>query len=43
VAAATTVGEMRASNAPKRLIDAECDLIVIDTAHGHIRKWSPPR
>jgi IMP dehydrogenase len=34
VAAATTVGE-RGFERTASLIDAECDLIVIDTAHGH--------
>ncbi len=34
VAAATTVGEKGMSYA-KALIDAECDLLVVDTAHGH--------
>jgi IMP dehydrogenase len=34
VAAATTVGEMGFVRT-EALIDAECDLIVIDTAHGH--------
>jgi IMP dehydrogenase len=34
VAAATTVGEKGLANT-KALIDAECDLIVVDTAHGH--------
>ena len=34
VAAATTVGE-KGMAYTKALIDAECDLIVVDTAHGH--------
>jgi IMP dehydrogenase len=34
VAAATTVGEKGLAYT-KALIDAECDLIVVDTAHGH--------
>jgi len=34
VAAATTVGE-KGFERTEALIDAECDLIVIDTAHGH--------
>jgi IMP dehydrogenase len=34
VAAATTVGD-RGFERSQALIDAECDLIVIDTAHGH--------
>jgi IMP dehydrogenase len=37
VAAATTVGEKGFSRT-EALIDAECDLIVIDTAHGHNRE-----
>src|SRR5688572_2424847 len=36
VAAATTVGDMGFERS-QALIDAECDLIVIDTAHGHNR------
>lgn len=36
VAAATTVGE-KGFERTEALIDAECDLIVIDTAHGHNR------
>jgi IMP dehydrogenase len=36
VAAATTVGE-KGLNFTRALIDAECDVIVIDTAHGHNR------
>ncbi|WP_174298458.1 IMP dehydrogenase [Sphingomonas bacterium] len=36
VAAATTVGD-RGFERTAALIDAECDLIVIDTAHGHNR------
>jgi IMP dehydrogenase len=36
VAAATTVGE-KGFERSRALIDAECDLIVIDTAHGHNR------
>ena len=36
VAAATTVGE-KGMAYTKALIDAECDLIVVDTAHGHSR------
>jgi IMP dehydrogenase len=36
-AAATTVGEKGFSRT-EALIDAECDLIVIDTAHGHNRE-----
>jgi IMP dehydrogenase len=36
VAAATTVGEKGYARS-RALIDAECDLIVIDTAHGHNR------
>ena len=36
VAAATTVGE-KGFERTQALIDAECDLIVIDTAHGHNR------
>ena len=35
VAAATTVGD-KGFERSQALIDAECDLIVIDTAHGHI-------
>jgi IMP dehydrogenase len=37
VAAATTVGEKGFARS-EALIDAECDLIVIDTAHGHNRE-----
>jgi IMP dehydrogenase len=37
VAAATTVGEKGYART-QALIDAECDLIVIDTAHGHNRE-----
>ena len=37
VAAATTVGDMGFART-EALIDAECDLIVIDTAHGHNRE-----
>jgi IMP dehydrogenase len=37
VAAATTVGE-DGYERTERLIDAGCDLIVVDTAHGHSRK-----
>jgi IMP dehydrogenase len=36
VAAATTVGD-KGFERSRALIDAECDLIVIDTAHGHNR------
>ncbi|MEH3106758.1 MAG: IMP dehydrogenase [Sphingomonas fennica] len=36
VAAATTVGE-KGLERTRALVDAECDLIVIDTAHGHNR------
>jgi IMP dehydrogenase len=36
VAAATTVGEQGLERT-RALIDAECDLIVVDTAHGHSR------
>lgn len=36
VAAATTVGE-KGFERTEALVDAECDLIVIDTAHGHNR------
>jgi IMP dehydrogenase len=36
VAAATTVGD-KGFERSEALIDAECDLIVIDTAHGHNR------
>jgi IMP dehydrogenase len=39
VAAATTVGE-KGLERTEALIDAECDLIVIDTAHGHSRMVS---
>src|ERR1051325_10244849 len=34
VAAATTIGDLGFARS-EALIDAECDLIVIDTAHGH--------
>ena len=37
VAAATTVGDVGFARS-EALIDAECDLIVIDTAHGHNRE-----
>ncbi|HEX8467232.1 MAG TPA: IMP dehydrogenase [Allosphingosinicella sp.] len=37
VAAATTVGD-KGFERSEALIDAECDLIVIDTAHGHNRE-----
>jgi IMP dehydrogenase len=37
VAAATTVGD-KGFERTEALIDAECDLIVIDTAHGHNRE-----
>jgi IMP dehydrogenase len=37
VAAATTVGD-KGFERSQALIDAECDLIVIDTAHGHNRE-----
>jgi len=37
VAAATTVGDLGYERS-QALIDAECDLIVIDTAHGHNRE-----
>ena len=37
VAAATTVGDKPVIGRTEALIDAECDLIVIDTAHGHNR------
>jgi IMP dehydrogenase len=37
VAAATTVGD-KGYERSEALIDAECDLIVIDTAHGHNRE-----
>jgi IMP dehydrogenase len=37
VAAATTVGDLGFART-EALIDAECDLIVIDTAHGHNRE-----
>ncbi|MEM8878087.1 MAG: IMP dehydrogenase [Pseudomonadota bacterium] len=37
VAAATTVGEDGFSRT-ERLMDAECDVIVVDTAHGHSQK-----
>ena len=36
VAAATTVGE-KGIERTRALIDADCDLIVVDTAHGHSR------
>jgi IMP dehydrogenase len=39
VAAATTVGEKGLART-EALIDAECDLIVVDTAHGHSRSVS---
>ncbi len=39
VAAATTVGD-KGLERSEALIDAECDLIVIDTAHGHSRMVS---
>ncbi|MEO7178301.1 MAG: IMP dehydrogenase, partial [Allosphingosinicella sp.] len=39
VAAATTVGDKGVERS-EALIDAECDLIVIDTAHGHNREVS---
>ena len=39
VAAATTVGDKGFART-EALIDAECDLIVIDTAHGHNREVS---
>jgi IMP dehydrogenase len=39
VAAATTVGD-KGFERSEALIDAECDLIVIDTAHGHNREVS---
>jgi IMP dehydrogenase len=39
VAAATTVGD-KGYERSQALIDAECDLIVIDTAHGHNRDVS---
>lgn len=39
VAAATTVGDTGLART-EALIDAECDLIVIDTAHGHSRQVS---
>ncbi len=39
VAAATTVGD-KGYERSQALIDAECDLIVIDTAHGHNREVS---
>ncbi|WP_336965835.1 IMP dehydrogenase [Sphingobium aquiterrae] len=39
VAAATTVGE-KGLERTQALIDAECDLIVIDTAHGHSKMVS---
>ena len=37
VAAATTVGD-KGFDRTEALVDAECDLIVIDTAHGHNRE-----
>ncbi len=37
VAAATTVGDLGFERS-QALVDAECDLIVIDTAHGHNRE-----
>lgn len=39
VAAATTVGD-KGLERTEALIDAECDLIVLDTAHGHSRSVS---
>jgi IMP dehydrogenase len=39
VAAATTVGD-KGLERTEALIDAECDLIVIDTAHGHSKMVS---
>jgi len=39
VAAATTVGD-KGLERTEALIDAECDLIVVDTAHGHSRSVS---
>jgi len=39
VAAATTVGE-KGLERTKALIDAECDLIIVDTAHGHSKMVS---
>ncbi len=39
VAAATTVGD-KGLERSEALIDAECDLIVIDTAHGHSKQVS---
>jgi IMP dehydrogenase len=39
VAAATTVGD-KGYERTEALVDAECDLIVIDTAHGHNREVS---
>jgi IMP dehydrogenase len=43
VAAATTVGE--GLERTKALVDAECDVIIIDTAHGHSAmsraRWKP--
>jgi len=39
VAAATTVGD-KGFERSQALLDAECDLIVIDTAHGHNREVS---
>ena len=39
VAAATTVGES-GDERSAALVDAECDLIVVDTAHGHSRQVS---
>ncbi len=41
VAAATTVGD-KGFERTERLVDAECDVIIIDTAHGH-NKRSPAR
>jgi IMP dehydrogenase len=39
VAAATTVGE-KGLERTRALIDAECDLIIVDTAHGHSKMVS---
>ncbi len=39
VAAATTVGE-KGLERTKALIDAECDLVIVDTAHGHSKMVS---
>ncbi len=39
VAAATTVGE-KGLERTRALLDAECDVVVIDTAHGHNREVS---